>query len=143
MSFTAFWNAVVEEIGSFAPGNQLRDALNVATCMGHIQWVYTIKEVDGSRKWTAEALSADKYPEFVAAACTFPIDKRLTVALMMDNPERNNKIENVGGQLVARVQLAPQSNAGGQPVAPEFSSFQFGWPVSTLPATHLNLHHSS
>ncbi|PLW38317.1 hypothetical protein PCASD_08995 [Puccinia coronata f. sp. avenae] len=45
MSFTAFRNAVVEEIGSFAPGNQLRDALNVATRMGHVQWVYTIKEV--------------------------------------------------------------------------------------------------
>ncbi|PLW13514.1 hypothetical protein PCANC_18197 [Puccinia coronata f. sp. avenae] len=119
MSFTAFQNAVVEEIGSFAPGNQLRDALNVAARMGHIQWVYTIKEVDGSRKWTAEARLADKFPEFVAAARTFPMDARLTVALMMDNPERNNEIENVGGQPVARVQLAPQSNVGGQPVAPE------------------------
>ena len=87
MSFNDFKNAVVAEISIFAPGNLLRDALNTAASLGRVQWHYSIKEADGSRKWSAEAHSADKYPEFIAATRTFPYDANVSVHLKMDKPK--------------------------------------------------------
>jgi hypothetical protein len=87
MSFNDFKNAVVAEISTFAPGNLLRDALNTAASLGRVQWHYSIKEADGSRKWSAEAHLADKYPEFIAATRTFPYNANVSVHLKMDKPK--------------------------------------------------------
>ncbi|PLW31465.1 hypothetical protein PCASD_17879 [Puccinia coronata f. sp. avenae] len=87
MSFNDFKNAVVAEISTFAPGNLLRDALNTAASLGRVQWHYSIKEADGSRKWSAEAHLADKYPEFISATRTFPYNANVSVHLKMDKPK--------------------------------------------------------
>ncbi|PLW09683.1 hypothetical protein PCASD_24512 [Puccinia coronata f. sp. avenae] len=88
MTFGAFTNAIIVEIGSAAPAAyHLCQVLSEAADSRHIRWRYSITQHDGSQSWTAEARSGDKYDAFIAAAHAFPASSRFEVHVKMDKPE--------------------------------------------------------
>ncbi|PLW24608.1 hypothetical protein PCASD_06187 [Puccinia coronata f. sp. avenae] len=88
MTFGAFTNAIINEIGSTAPAAcHLQRALSEAADSRHLQWRYSITEQDGSQSWTAEARSGDKHDAFLEAAHAFPVGSRFEVHVKMDRPE--------------------------------------------------------
>jgi hypothetical protein len=93
MTFRAFTNAIIIEIGSAAPAAyHLCQVLSEAADSRHIQWRYRITQHDGSQSWTAEAQSGDKQKAFLQAAHTFPLGSQFEVDVKMDRPEEEVRL---------------------------------------------------
>jgi hypothetical protein len=93
MTFGAFTNTIIIEIGSAAPAAyHLCQVLSEASDLRHIQWRYRITQHDGSQLWTAKARSGDKHKAFLQAAHAFPLGRRFKVDVKMDRPEEEVRI---------------------------------------------------
>ncbi|PLW18518.1 hypothetical protein PCASD_23789 [Puccinia coronata f. sp. avenae] len=88
MTFGAFTNVIINEIGSAAPAAyHLQQVLTEASNLRHLRWCYIITQNDGSQSWTAEARLGNKHDTFIAAAHAFPAASRFEVLVKMDKPE--------------------------------------------------------
>ncbi|PLW39949.1 hypothetical protein PCASD_06816 [Puccinia coronata f. sp. avenae] len=146
MTFGAFTNAIIIEIGSAAPAAyHLRQVLREAANSRHIQWRYRITQHDGSQSWTAEAQSGDKHKAFLQAAHTFPLGSQFEVDVKMDRPEEEIIILQ-GFQPsaitivpeVVMLQAAPQPTTDplATPHEPALPQAIVHQPMDNQPATH-------
>jgi hypothetical protein len=93
MTFGAFTNTIIIEIGSAAPAAyHLCQVLSEASDLRHIRWRYRITQHDGSQLWTAKARSGDKHKAFLQAAHAFPLGRQFKVDVKMDRPEEEVRI---------------------------------------------------
>ncbi|PLW09833.1 hypothetical protein PCANC_20023 [Puccinia coronata f. sp. avenae] len=125
MTFGAFTNTIIIEIGSAAPAAyHLCQVLSEASDLRHIRWRYRITQHNGSQSWTAKAQSGNKHKAFLQAAHAFPLGFRPPAITIV--PE------------VVMLQAAPQptTNPLATPHEPALPQAIVHQPMDNQPATH-------